>query len=86
MTSETATCAIATASSTTTTTTIATTFNYPTTADTMKVVFDSSSRDNSLRESSDDDRHWDDLLSLDHNPDNLFRYRRSMTPTLTQQL
>ena len=39
-----------------------------------------------IYESSDDNRHWDDLLSLDHNPDNLFRYRRSMTPTLAQRL
>ena len=80
------TCAIATASMTTTTTTTTAKFNYPTTADAMKAVFDSSSSDNSLSESSDDDQHWDDLLSLDHNPDNLFRYRRNMTPTLTQKL
>ena len=53
----------------------------------MEFVFDSSIiLINSLSELSNTDHSNDDLLSLCHDPDKLFCYRRSLTPTMTQTM
>ena len=59
--------------------------NQPTTAAALNAVFDSSVSDDSLS-TIDNSNHYDDLLSLDHDPANLFNFRRDKMPTLAQRL
>lgn len=59
--------------------------DYPTTVDALKTVFDSIVSESSINELSDVDDSDTDFKPK-YNPDNLFRYRRSTIPTLTQRL